>query len=144
MPTSIRILFVAFVALGGAGYLGGVARAAYLTVKRRPNDMDEFPQRALTTISAILATNLGAVLGLSLTATGLAGASFFAPDTLTAGGGQSAFPIIAAYLYSAGLLIACAAWATVNFKEAVPIISEMTRTLVGVIVGAMALAAGVS
>ena len=143
---AIRGLIVFLLVLAAAAFIGGIALAAYYTLRDRANEMPSFPSRTVTGISGVLATNLGAVLGLSIAEIGeYAGA--LALD-LAEMSGPTTIQVVASYLYIIGLVVAVVAWAIKGFSEdpgkVVPLLPELSRTFIGIIVGIAAVSLGIA
>ncbi len=148
------ILIVLLVVLAGLGFVLGIAEAGYYTAKRTPAAMPRFLAQVVTTVGAVLATNLGAVLGLSVAdvqsaSTGLPLARAFALSSWLAAPGVpvgTQVQIAAAWIYVIGLIAAAFLWGLRGFSDnpavVVPTLPELSRTLLGVIVGALAVALG--
>jgi hypothetical protein len=136
-------LMLILVLFGGIFYLYGIGKASYYSIKNTPDKMPVFLINTLTSISAILTGNLGAVLGLTIT-----------EDTEFYGQGLIAWklpPIEAmqmycAYFYFACLIIVFIVWAIKNFTEdtlkVVKIIPSLNYTLFGIVGGVIAIAVG--
>jgi hypothetical protein len=139
-----KILFFGFVSLAGLLYCYGIFVAIRLTTKETPGDMPRFVDQMITTIGGVLATNLGAVLGIKFAeGSSLLSLQLQTPAPTIPGTLQ----IIAAVLYAIGLLAAIIAWLCKGFTNdpniVVPAIPRLSQTLLGVAVGALALAIGV-
>jgi hypothetical protein len=143
MPKGLRELAIGFVALAALGFLGGIVTAAYYTLwvegAPRPGDMPAFVAETVTSIGAILGTNLGAALGIRATTQQwrLSPAS----DTM------DGLRVGAAWFYAGCLVLALAFWGFTGFTEeagsVVPMLPQFSRTLLGVVVGVVAVLLGV-
>ena len=140
------------VILASAGFAAGIGAAGYYTLKKRPADMPRFLVQLVTTIGGVLATNLGAVIGFSFKIPPELNAALAHPLSISAWLGSSAVPVgtqlqlMAAGLYVIGLLVAVMLWGVAHFSDdpavVVPTLPELSRTLLGVMVGALAVALG--
>ena len=61
------------VGLAGIGFLAGVVSAVVVSLRGKPKDLHPFFRHAITSIGGVLATNLGAVLGINVEKTRAAG-----------------------------------------------------------------------
>ncbi len=108
-------------------------------------NMPAFLTHVMTTIGGVLATNLGAVLGLTVAqSAGLISAEslpWYAPTAAN-------LQVIAAYVYVVGLLAATGLWAAKRFTagqdHVVSTLPELAKTLLGVMAGALAVMLGVA
>jgi hypothetical protein len=105
---SLELLLVVLVGLAGLVFLGGIGFAAYLTKEKRPKEMPAIVASVVTTLSGIMATNFGAVLGLTVgTNNSLARAGF---NVLEAETWLERLPIAGVYLYLIGMITAAVCW----------------------------------
>ena len=131
--------------LGGlacAAYLGVVIWAAVITVRNEdPAKLDGVPSQLLTTVSAVLATNLGAYLGLTVQRMSAPGAPPWTLAGLLARGPSQDLRLIGSIVYLSGLAIGFGAWATKGFRDehVADAIKNMTTTLGGIIAGSLAI-----
>jgi len=141
---AVTALALFLVVLAALLFIGGIISAGYFSLKRKPEAMPSFLTQTTTIIGGTLATNLGAVLGLSVAQS----------DKLNTAG-VAALPALAkqlqvgaAYLYVLGLVIAFVCWALIRFsdkpEEVVSTLPDLTKTLLGVVVGVLAIALGIS
>jgi len=104
--------------------------------------MPAFLTRTVTTIGGILATNLGAVLGINVLKSNSPAFRIMQVPT------TEALQNAAAILYLVGLFLALLFWAFKAFKEdpdvVVPILPNLSLTLLGVMGGALAVIIGLS
>lgn len=141
----VTLLLLTLVAVAGLLFIGGIIAAGVLSLRNKPAAMPAFPAQAITVIGGILSTNLGAILGLSVAENvGLSAINAEPWYALTSENLQ----IGAAYLYIGGLLLAFLFWLLNRFSDkpdqVVSTLPELTKTLLGVLVGALAVALGVS
>lgn len=130
----------------------GVFAAGYYTIKKRAPEMPVFLERSVTSIGGVLALNLGAVVGLDAANAGAFATQSMFSASLLLSGSVSGVQLWAAYLYAFFLVVALVLWGVVGFKvnEAgkpkvvVDTLPELSRTLVGVVVGVIAILLGVS
>jgi predicted transporter len=137
-----KLILFLLACLAGLFFLGGIIAAGILSIKGKPKNMPAFLSRTVTTIGGILATNLGAVLGINVVRSN--SPAFRIVQVPTTEVLQNA----AAILYLVGLLAALLFWAFKAFKEdpdvVVPTLPELSLTLLGVIGGALAVIIGLS
>jgi len=173
MNNSIKLLITLLVMLAGFLYLFSIGFTGYqsLWIKVPPeyyssNPSYSFFSNAVTVIGGILSTNLGAVLGITLTPPATTVTNIRpkfmglrpsiprpgdpAPTVPTAPvpGASSAqkFQVIACWVYVAGLLIAFICFLIGALRtppaSAAPLIQELVKTLMGVFVGAITVMLG--
>ncbi len=130
---ALRPLIVFILMLAGVVYVGGIIWAG---LGKTVSDDAVF---AITAIAGVLATNFGALLGITVSMSG----STHHPLSLTLRKAQRTttdlLQVIAAYVYFVGLLAAAA----FNLRGDVgggDMLRNMTSTLIGVIVGVLAVA----
>jgi len=142
--TALVILLMILVGLAALGFMGGIVAAGIFTIRETPGTFPSFASEAVTAIGGVLATNLGAVLGLTFASIPGKRAALRPWNGLTTESLQK----IAAYLYVVGLVTAAVFWGVKGFSDettkVVSTLPELTRTLLGVIVGALAVAVGVA
>jgi hypothetical protein len=162
MNNSVKLLLTLLVMLAGFLYLFSIGFTGYQSLwgKLTP---DSFFANAVTVIGGILSTNLGAVLGITLTppATtvtnvrpafmGLRPSIPRPADTDPAAAAPQATPtqkfqVIACWVYVGGLLIAFLCFLIGALRtpplSAAPLIQELVKTLMGVFVGAITVMMG--
>lgn len=104
--------------------------------------MPGFLSDLVTSIAAVLATNFGAVLGLPPARAALFSLSSAGAESLFTGDLTDVAQRVACWLYMIGLVAAAIVWAIKNFttddKQIVPLIPQLTRSLIGVAIGALA------
>lgn len=147
MRNPIQNLLGLFIYLGCAFYIYGIALACIKSWPPGAVDFDfkVFLATTVTSIAALLATNLGAVLGITITNPN---SSFhktktWNPLSAITNPEPNKYQVIAIYVYVASLLACTIVWGKKGFTEEtthiIPIIPEMTKTLIGVIIGSLAL-----
>lgn len=132
------MLVTILVLLAALFYLFGIIMAVWISIKGKKL-MDDFLSNIITVIGGVLATNLGAFLGINI-AQGTSEASF--TFQMGATGNMQA---IAAYFYVICLVVAVAGWFVAKSKGSttiVPILPELAKTLLGVIMGALTIGLG--
>jgi hypothetical protein len=142
----IQILIAFLFAVGCLAYIYGVYKASFLSLQHpsRAAEMPGFLSSVITSIGAVLATNLGAVLGIAITVpkSVFNKKALLNPFSVFAESAATAVQIIACYVYILTLVAAAIVWArldfTVDVKTVVSTIPEMTKTLLGVIAGVFA------
>ena len=145
MNTNVVILISIILAIGCVAFLYGIYKACEVSLKKTPPDPTEMPSALssiVTTIGAILATNLGAVLGIQLSNSTLA----FEDSTLwhislLFKGTPTGFQIIFCYIYLGALVAVATVWVIRKFNDqnVIPLIPELSKTLIGIIIGVLAL-----
>lgn len=131
-------LITGLVLVAALFYLYGIIRASYVSISGN-GAMDDFLANVVTVIGGVLATNLGAVLGYDISGGSKDISLMF--DSTTAGNFRAA----AAYFYVFCLIIAIVCWFIAKQKQSttiVPLLPELSKTLLGVIVGALTVALG--
>jgi hypothetical protein len=144
MSSKLLLWFLAGLAF--VSFFGGIIVAGSDTIgKETPVEMPAFLVLVVTMAGGALATNAGAVLGISFERGGAG--SRFAPDLFRFRGWSGAndatkVQILAAYAYVIGLCAAAALWAVYNFKEdgatSVQLLAGLTKTLFGAAACALA------
>lgn len=134
----MKMLVTILVLLAALFYLYGIIMAVWISVKGKKN-MDDYLSNIITVIGGVLATNLGAFLGINISrGTSEASLTF---QSGTTGILQAA----AAYFYVICLIVAVIGWFVAKSKNSTTIVSilpELAKTLMGVIVGALTVALG--
>jgi hypothetical protein len=143
MKQPANYLLVALISIGCIAFFAGIWMACRYTLNGDPGDMPTFISSLVTSIAAVLATNLGAVLGIAKTqpASPFRMAATWNPANLLSGDTASVIQTIACYIYIAGLLAAAIVWGKCGFKEdnsIVPLVEQLSKSLAGVVVGALA------
>jgi hypothetical protein len=140
----MNYVLYALLLIGCAGYAWGIVVACKLSLQKPPNpsEMPPFLAGVVTTIGAILATNLGAVLGIEIVKQpNTLSENVFKPLIFFSDASYRNLQITALYFYLLSLVTAAIGWGIKKFTsdpaEIVTIIPELTKTLLGVIVGAM-------
>jgi hypothetical protein len=153
MMTWVELLLLLLLGVVGLLFLGGIVAAGILSFKSKPGKMPQFLAHAITTIGSVLATNLGAVLGLNLVeAPGLASTKGLYDlnqiPSLPQAPSTPELQVLAAWVYVIGLIVAFVMWAIKWFptkpEEVVNTLPELSKTLLGVLVGALVVALGAS
>ena len=146
MEKAIQILIVFLFSLGCLGYLYGIFQACRISLQKIVNvdDMPPFLSNIITNIGAVLATNLGAVLGIAINnPASKYNMMFLNPFTNFAQSGITGAQILACYIYTLALVVVAIVWGIKKFttdpKQIVSTIPELTKTLLGVIVGVFAI-----
>jgi hypothetical protein len=147
MRTSVKYLLGAFIYIGFALFIYGIFEACRISwpINKPPYEIENILSTTTTSISALFATNLGAVLGFSIakpnsTFTKL---KTWNPITALLDPEPTNLQIIACYIYTLSLFVCGIVWAHRGFEEdpklIVSIVPEMAKYLIGVIIGAVAL-----
>ena len=144
MNKTIKYMLCFLILTGYLAYIYGVFKACVVSWPADSTDykMAAFLSFAVTGIAGVLSTNLGAVLGLTVTNKNSRfnnRDAFLLKKLLT---DPTAAQILACYLFILSLAAAAVVWGHRDFTEdpdkIVPLIPQMTKTLLGVIVGAVA------
>jgi hypothetical protein len=142
----VRILIFGLLALAALGFLTGLIAAMNFSVEGKPDKMPKFVRQIVIAVGGVLATNLGAVIGISVMQATFTGASAMGLLLFKGADPPSVLQIGAAYCYIVGLLIALVGWARTGFsddpKVVVDVLPQMSQTLLGVVVGVLAVALG--
>lgn len=140
----MKLLLILLSSMGFIAYAYGVFYACYLSLKKepKPTEMPAFLASVVTSIGGVLATNLGAVIGFAIKVPGSTAAKNIGePFAFFVYAAFTNLQITASYIYLLFLFIAATVWAVKKFtgdaNQIVPVLPEMTKTLLGVIVGAM-------
>ena len=147
----IAILRVLLIALACISFIYGIYKACKISWPDNPDvsRMPAFLSNLVTSIAAVLATNLGAVLGIAAVNKDSSFRSFSAwnPMNLFGDIGPTVLQTLACYIYIIGLLVSAIIWAKKNFtsdeKLVVSLIPQLTKSLVGVIIGVLAISLNV-
>jgi hypothetical protein len=143
---AIRFLVGSLVALAGVGFIAGVVSAVRYSRRGMPAEMPAFLRQVVTAIGGVLATNLGAVLGIKVEQAKTAGFDMTSLLFTEGAGTLTKLQVGAAYFYILGLLIALYGWWRLKFTEesdkVVVTLPQLSQTLLGVIVGVLAVALG--
>lgn len=146
MQKQITFLLGFLALLGCVAFVYGVGQAC---VKSWPHgtadyDLPEFLSSTVISIAAVFATNLGAVLGISVNNPNsiLKEKEVWNPLSIFRNPSPLNFQIIACYIYIVALIASSIVWAHRDFTNEVgvitPLIPELSKSLLGVIVGALA------
>jgi hypothetical protein len=164
MNNPVKPLIVGLVVLAGAFYLYAIIQAGIISLKGS-GTLNDFFGTAVAIIGGTLSTNLGAVLGITLSPPpnpSMKGIIRQQPvsflklhSTINEAPAGSNNPqpspnqkmqIIACYFYVISLLIAFIFWMVALSKgsdaKIVPLLPELSKTLLGVIVGALTVMLG--
>ncbi|MBP6416882.1 MAG: hypothetical protein KA330_10530 [Chitinophagaceae bacterium] len=148
MKKPIKYLLGFFIFIGCAIYIFGIVQACIVSwhPDRPPYEIPVFLSTTVTSIAALLATNLGAVLGISITKSN----SLFGemktwnPLTVFSDPEPTNFQATVCYVYVFSLVACGVVWAIRGFEpdttKIVPLLPEMTKSLLGIIIGALAMA----
>lgn len=144
MSNSVPYIVFGLIALAGLGFIGGIWAAGHYTLcvdnAPQPGQMPEFLAELVISVGAVLGTNLGAALGIRLTQK-----RWRRPNKSKA---SETLRILAAWFYVIALLAAGVLWSIAGFEEdpakVVVTLPEMSRTLLGMAVGALAVWLGLA
>jgi len=155
----VKTIIYLLSALAGTAFLAGILYAGYYTLwveqAPKPDNMPDFLLWSVTVIGGVLATNFGAVLGISLTPETLRFNDVKVFQALKRNANTSVssssssidrIQKIAVYVYLLGLLLALLFFVLNGFQEdaekSVLLLPELSKTLIGAAVGALAVALG--
>lgn len=144
-PISYLLGFLIFVGCGAFVY--GIALACIVSWPTDSTNYEiaAFLSSTVTSIGAVLSTNLGAVLGITVTNTGsrFSDTREWNPIRFFSNPSPTIIQIMACYVYILALIVASVVWAhrdfTVEANKIAPLIPELTKSLLGVIVGVLAI-----
>jgi len=144
MKKSIEILIAFLFAVGCLAYIYGIYQACYISLQADPDlsKMPAFLSSIVTSIGAVLATNLGAVLGIAIAApTSSFAQASWKPLAVFTSPTPTNVQITACYLYVLILVVVSIVWGIKDFDtvHVVSTIPELTKTFLGVIVGVLAI-----
>jgi hypothetical protein len=149
MPKPIIYLLAFLIFIGCAVFVYGISVAICVSwcCEGSACKIAPFLSSAVTSTGAILATNLGAVLGITINnpASNFRQSKSWNPLTFFSNPSPTIIQTAACYVYILSLLASAIVWAHRGFDGTettvvVPLIQEMTKSLLGVIVGALAVA----
>ena len=147
-PPAIRYLFAFLIILAGIAYGYGIAEACIVSWPKVviQAKMPEFLTNVVTTLATVLATNLGAVLGITFTnsSSPLRNSKNWNPLNVFSENSPTVLQTAACYIYVVGLLAAAVTWAHKDFSpnpvDTVRLIPDLTKSLLGIIAGALVVA----
>ena len=147
MKKAITYLLGLLVFLGCAVFIYGITQACILSWSPDNNNYEIAPflSNSVISIAAILSTNLGAVLGISLSksVSRFEDSANWNPARFFTDPNQANIQIIASYIYIIALLGAAVVWVHRDFitdtSNIVPLIPQLSNSLLGVIVGVLAI-----
>ena len=143
MNVYVEYLLGFIILLGFLTYIGVIAWACFITLKGdEPLVLPEIVAGLITSISGILSINLGSVLGfvISLKSLTYYENSIQNPFIFFISPSVTNLQISACYIYILCLTSATIIWGLKGFKtnKAVPILSELTKSFIGIIIGTLA------
>lgn len=143
----IKLLIGILLGLSALFFFVGLHEAVEYSQPGKAAQMPEYLRHAVIVIGGVLATNLGAVVGIKLEQLRIGGFTWNSALLVRANDeGQVILQVIAAYLYVFALCYATLAWWRIDFTEepadVVVILPQLSQTLLGVVVGLLAVALG--
>lgn len=146
----IQLLFTFLVAIAGIAFIYGITIACHISLQEVPDvsKMPSFLSYLVISISVVLATNFGAVVGFTVKVkdSNFRKQNNWNPLNVFSSDTPTVLQTTACYLYLLGLLAAAVVWANKDFTEdtarIVPLLPQLTNSLLGAIVGALAQALG--
>lgn len=145
MPKPIIILLAIICLLGCAVFIYGIGLACIFTLENKPSEVyPSFLASTVTSIAAVLSTNLGGVVGIAIVTpqSTLRDRKAWNPLRLFTDPSPTSVQVVACYIYIVALVAAGVVWAMKSFVETAQIatlIPQLSKTLLGIIVGVMAL-----
>ncbi len=149
MNKPVNNLLAILLLIGCVAYLYGVFYACYISwAANKPPEsyvLPSFLANTLTSLAALFSTNLGAVLGISSSNPNsrLRKTEAWNPLKTWKNPSPPEFQVIVCYVYIISLFACSIVWAHRNFDTDVTqintLIPEMTKSLLGVVVGVLAL-----
>lgn len=146
MRHPIYYLTAFIISIGFALYIFGIAKACIMSIGDSGDvEFNQVLSGAVTSIAAVLSTNLGAVLGISVSnpKSEFRKLSTWNPSSIFVNSDPTTFQTIGCYVYIISLLVAAIVWAYKDFttdpKDIVPLIPELAKSLLGIIVGVLAI-----
>lgn len=142
----LKPLSIIAILLGAVMYLGGILWAGFASIKiPTPPQLPEVVTFVVKVIGGVLATNFGALFGITVLQNGgqITKGLTMDPRSISKFSRTKAdwFQIIAAYVYFFSLLIALVFWFIDKFSaQSADMLKDMTFTLIGVIVGMLSVA----
>lgn len=142
-PITYLLGFLIFIGCGAFVY--GIALACIKSWNATANEIPPFLSGTVTSIAAVLSTNLGAVLGITVSNPGskFRESKSWNPLSFFTSPSPSVIQTIVCYVYILSLIAAAIVWAHRDFTTEttiiVPLIPELTKSLLGVIVGVLAI-----
>ena len=151
MSKPLNYLLGFLIGIACLAFAYGIFLAARISWPDKPDvkAMPVFLSNVVTSIATILATNLGAVIGVSFSDpnSAFARSSNWNPLRYFSQDSPTVFQTTACYLYVLGLVAAAIVWAHKGFtddvNQVVALIPDLTKSLLGVIIGALAIALNV-
>jgi len=146
MNPFVNILIGFLFSVGCLAYLYGIYKACAISLQKNPvlSDMSPFLSSIVTSIGAVLATNLGAVLGFTISDPNSALAEAARnPFSVFSNPTPSNEQVMACFLYVLTLFAVSVVWGIKKFTDdplqVVPTVPQLTKTFLGVIVGVFAI-----
>lgn len=154
----LRPLILLIVGFTAIAYIGGILWAGIASIKcpKVPVQIPDLVTQAITGIGAVLATNFGALFGISQFANENRGNNptlinikkWYGLPVMSNSEDKVPFldklPIYAAYLYFISLLLALIFWCIAGLSDqSAQILKNMTSTLIGAAVGVLAVSLNV-
>ena len=154
---AIKPLIILLVVLAGILFIYVISLAGIHSLQN-DNSIHDFLSNSVIILGGVLSTNFGAVLGITLSPPAAIPATTPAPylglrPTVqsnkpgTAPDNNQKFQVIACWVYVGGLLLAATFYLIAITKgiadaNQVPLIAELSKTLIGVLFGALTVALG--
>ena len=145
MSKPILYLLAFLIFTGCVAFIYGISQACIKSWPMANGDylIPIFLSSTVTSIAAVLSTNLGAVLGITISnpTSSLRNLKTWNPINLFINPSPTVFQTVACYVYIVSLTAAAIVWAHRQFvsENIVPLIPELTKSLLGVIVGVLAI-----
>lgn len=148
-PITYLVSFLIFIGCGAFVY--GIVLACIKSWPLEGSfDIQPFLSSIVTSIAAILSTNLGAVIGIAVSdkTSIFRESNSWNPLRLFTNPTPTLVQTVACYVYVLSLFAAAIVWTHSNFttdtNKIVPIIPELTKSLLGIIVGVLAISLNIN
>lgn len=149
--STANYLIAILVILGLLTFLYGVGYACVKSWPKKNSSTPGIPEYislTLTNIATILGTNVGGVIGITIAkpGTNYNKAVFWNPSMLISDPNPTSLQVIACYVYIIALLATLVVLVHQNFDKGkvVPVVYDLSKSFLGMILGAMAVAFGAS
>jgi hypothetical protein len=149
----LRPLILLIVGFAALAYIGGILWAGIASIQcpKVPVELPDLVTQTITSIGAVLATNFGALFGISKFVNENRGKNptlinikkWYGLPVMPKSENKVAFldklPVYAAYLYFISLILALVFWGITGFSDqSAQILKNMTSTLIGAAAGVLA------
>ena len=137
-----KIIVSALLLIGAGGYLFSVIIAVRLTLKSTPELMPSFLNQIIDSLGSAFSITFGAFLGITIKNNSEVSSFLSLLDS------NEKLMFYASILYLISLIISVVGWGLTNFSDdpnrVVPCVKNMSKSLLGIIVGVVGVALGIS